>query len=94
MFSVSSGSKFSLGGFPTNFVFPLPSKPNKVPLENAVLQKFEITPYSYGGAKNFKAPASKRRMYSTQVEELPFDPASPFMNTGTGGMPITASPFR
>ena len=94
MFSVSSGSKFSLGGFPTNFIYPLPPKPNKIALENAVLQKYEIAPYSYGGAKNFRAPTSKRRMYSSQVEELPFDPASPFMITGTGGMPMTASPFR
>tara|TARA_R110000751_G_scaffold62881_2_gene130202 strand:+ start:1080 stop:1361 length:282 start_codon:yes stop_codon:yes gene_type:complete len=93
MFKMSGNNNFMPANAPINWVFPLPFKPNKIALENAVLQKFMPTTYGWGNAYA-GPPNSVRNEFLAQTHQFPFDPASPFIIGPVGNIPRTPAPFR
>lgn len=93
MFQISGNNNFMPAQAPINWNFPIPPEPQKIALENAVLQKH--TPSTYNWRSRYAPPPnSLRNVYVAQTHQFPFDPASNFIITPVGNIPRTPAPFR
>tara|TARA_R100001594_G_scaffold92666_1_gene126977 strand:+ start:667 stop:948 length:282 start_codon:yes stop_codon:yes gene_type:complete len=92
MFKISGNNNFCPAQQGVNFITPQAPQPNKVPMENMVLQKW--TPSTYNWRNKIIQPRqSMRGKYHNAAHNRPFDPASPFIIGAVGNMPVTPSPF-